>query len=139
LILEINRQQGSGRRVVSKPSVDAKSRKKDAQKRGRWAEWLTRQYLRASGRRILAKNFKTPLGEIDIVAQKGRLISFIEVKTRTDYSALADAVGAAQQNRIGRAAQLFLQHHPDLQSCDVRFDVALVHNFRISYIENAWP
>lgn len=127
---------------MSKPSDDRiprEIRKKRAQKRGLWAEGLTRLYLYATGRRILAKNFKTPVGEIDIIARRGNVLSFIEVKARDDVAQAAEAVQAPQQERIQRAAQLFLQHHPALQSCDIRFDVALVTGpLSLTYMADAW-
>jgi putative endonuclease len=127
---------------VSKPSDDVKppkSHKKHAQRRGVWAEALTRLYLRATGRRILARNFKSPLGEIDIIARKGKLISFIEVKARKDAATAAEAVQAHQRARIQRAAHHFLQQNPALRDCDVRFDVALVTGFfSLSYMADAW-
>lgn len=124
---------------MSKPSVDDKTRKKRAQKRGRWAEALARLYLRATGRRILAANFKTPVGEIDIIARRGDLISFVEVKARADTAAAAAAITATQQSRIARAAEYFLMQNPALQACDIRFDVALVSGpLTLSYQADAW-
>lgn len=128
---------------MSKPSVDLnahKSRaKKRAQKRGRWAEWLARLYLRVHGRRILAANCKTPVGEIDIIAKRGNLIVFVEVKARTDVDAAAWSIGANQKQRIQRAAEYFLMQRPMLQACDIRFDVALVSGvLSLKYISDAW-
>jgi putative endonuclease len=132
---------------MSKPSVDANSQKKSvkimarvlAQRRGQWAEFLARAYLRVTGRRILAKNFKTPVGEIDIIAREGGLVCFIEVKARTTKSAAAEAISATQKRRIQRAAELFLNRNPNLRACDVRFDVALVSGpLSITYLRDAW-
>lgn len=124
---------------MSKPSVDAKSHKKRAQKRGVWAERLTRLYLRASGRRILAANFKSPVGEIDIIARRGGLLCFVEVKARADAATAAAAIGAKQQQRIQRAAEYFLSQNPQLRTCDIRFDVALVSGpLTLQYLPDAW-
>lgn len=128
---------------MSKPSVDGKTRKmharKRAQKRGRWAEWLARWYLRATGRRVLAANFKTPVGEIDIIARRANLICFVEVKARADVATAAGSISATQQGRIARAAEYFLMQNPTLQACDIRFDVALVSGpLRLHYIPDAW-
>ena len=128
---------------MSKPSVDSKTHKKRArkraQKRGIWAEWLARMYLRATGQRILAANFKTPVGEIDIIARRGGLIAFVEVKARADAASAAAAISAHQQRRIQRAAEYFLMQHPALQRHDIRFDVALVSGpFTLKYLPDAW-
>lgn len=127
---------------MSKPSVagiEARINKKRAQKRGVWAEWRARLYLRATGRRILATNFKTPVGEIDIIARKGSLISFVEVKARADRATAAQAIGVRQQRRIQRAAQYFLMQRPALQACDIRFDVILVSGpLALTYVADAW-
>lgn len=128
---------------MSKPSVDQithKSRaKKRAQKRGRWAELLARLYLRAHAKRILAANCKTPVGEIDIIAKRGNLIVFVEVKARRDVDTAAWSIGSHQKQRIQRAAEYFLMQRPMLQTCDVRFDVALVSGaFSLKYIPDAW-
>ena len=135
--------QGSGRDRVSKPSVDTKRnkspKKQRSQKLGRWAEGLVRWYLRATGRRIVATNCKTPVGEIDIIAKRGNLLSFIEVKARGDEASAAHAISQHQQRRIERAAAYFLTQNPALQSCDVRFDVALVYGpLRLRYMADAW-
>ena len=124
---------------MSKPSVDAQTRKKRAQKFGRWAEALVRAYLRLTGRRILAANFKTPVGEIDIVARRGGVVSFVEVKARADAATAAHAIGASQQNRIVRAAEYFLLQNPHLQTCTLSFDVALVSGpLTLRYQADAW-
>ena len=139
----IEQWQPSGRHRVSKPSLDLikhKSKSKiKAQRRGRAAEWLSRLYLRAHGRRILAANFKTPVGEIDIIAKRGNLIVFVEVKRRADIHQAAWSISSKQKQRIQRAAQYFLMQRPMLQTCDIRFDVALIsHGLRLKYIADAW-
>ncbi|MCR4377820.1 MAG: YraN family protein [Rhodospirillales bacterium] len=127
---------------MSKPSDDrkpAENHKKRAQRRGLWAEGLARLYLRLHGRRILAHNFKTPVGEIDIIARRGNLISFVEVKARKDAATAALAIHAHQQGRIIRAAQVFLLQNPALGHCDIRFDVALVSGpLSLTYMADAW-
>lgn len=124
---------------MSKLSVEVTNQKKRAQKRGLWAEWLARMYLRARGYRILAANCKTPVGEIDIIARKGGVIAFVEVKARANAATAAAAIGGRQQGRIQRAAQYFLMQNPALQTCDIRFDVALVSGpFKIQHLVDAW-
>jgi putative endonuclease len=99
----------------------------DAERRGRRAENICVAILRLTGWRILARRMTgkrgTGLGEIDIVARRGATIAFIEVKARADVDAAAESVTPAQRHRIARAADAFLQHHPALAHCNVRFDV----------------
>ena len=76
---------------------------------GRFAEALCAWHLRLRGYRILAKRFRTPLGEIDIVARRGGLVAFIEVKARRDLARAGDSLSPNQRRRIARAALLYLQ------------------------------
>lgn len=124
---------------MSKPPDHSKARKKRAQKHGRWAEGLTRVYLMAHGHRILAANYKTKVGEVDLIARRGNVISFVEVKARATKARAAEAVTPRQQSRIQRAAEYFLTTKPHLQTCDIRFDVALVTGtFRVELVRDAW-
>ncbi len=85
------------------------------------AVWL----LRLKGYRILARRHKTLVGEIDVVARRGGVLCFVEVKGRT--AAIEETpVSGRQMQRIARAAQSFVQSAPDLQSLDMRFDIILV-------------
>ena len=128
---------------VSKPSSSTKptpdAKRVTAQKRGRWAETLAAWGLRLAGWRILARNYKTRVGELDLVAKRGRMLIFVEVKARTQTQIALDAITPKQRTRIQRAAEQFLIHHPPLQVCDIRFDVALVTGFlRFKYLRDAW-
>jgi putative endonuclease len=103
------------------------------------AEGLCALHLRLRGWRILARRFKTPAGEIDIVARRGRLIAFIEVKARGDEIAAAESLGARQRGRITRAAALFLKQAPQLAGLDLRFDAMLVTPGRLPrHVADAW-
>jgi len=90
------------------------------------AESRAAAFLIAKGYRILARRFRTPLGEIDIVALRRGVLVFIEVKARDSFDAAAEAIGRRQQNRIIAAAQLWLAGHPEDALRDMRFDVVLV-------------
>jgi putative endonuclease len=83
-------------------------------------------YLIAKGYRILAKRFRTPYGEIDIVARKRNLLAFIEVKARASLDDAAYAVTARQQARIINAAQAWLMAHPEHADFELRFDAMLI-------------
>ena len=90
------------------------------------AESRAAAFLIAKGYRILARRFRTPLGEIDIVARRRDVLVFIEVKARDSFDAAAEAIGKRQQRRIIAAAQIWLAGHPDDAMRDMRFDVVLV-------------
>lgn len=90
------------------------------------AESRASAMLLAKGYRILARRFRTPHGEIDIVARKRNLIAFVEVKARDALDDAAYAVTPQQQVRISNAAQGWLMTHPEHADFDMRFDVILI-------------
>ncbi|PHS77378.1 MAG: YraN family protein [Rhodospirillaceae bacterium] len=113
--------------------------KKRAQHRGRWAEMLARTMLRLKGHKILARNYKTKVGEIDIITRKNNVIGFVEVKARPTARAAAEAISQHQKSRIERAAEHFMAHQAHVQHCDMRFDVALVTGpVSIHILYDAW-
>src|ERR1700716_2450273 len=93
---------------------------------GRSAEARAAAYLMAKGYRILAKRFRTPYGEIDIVARRRNLVAFIEVKARASLDDAAYAVTPRQQARIIAAAQAWLMAHPEHAEFELRFDAVLI-------------
>ena len=110
-----------------------------AWRRGRLAESAAALLLRLKGFRILARGFRVPVGEIDIVARRGRLLAFVEVKARESAPAAADALTPRQRRRILKAADWFLARHPELASCDLRFDLVLLAPWRMPrHIGDAW-
>ena len=90
------------------------------------AETLAAAFLMAKGYRILAKRFRTPHGEIDLIAKRRNLIAFIEVKARATLDDAAYAVTPRQQGRIINAAQGWLIAHPEHAELELRFDVILI-------------
>jgi putative endonuclease len=90
------------------------------------AEARAAAFLMAKGYRILAKRYRTPYGEIDIVARKRGLIAFIEVKARAHLDDAAYAVTPRQQARIIDAAQAWLMAHPEHAEFELRFDAMLI-------------
>ena len=90
------------------------------------AESRAAVYLIAKGYRILAKRFRSPYGEIDLVARKRNLIAFVEVKARASLDDAAWAVTPRQQQRIINAAQAWLMAHPEHAEFDMRFDAMLI-------------
>ena len=101
------------------------SRRK-AQRHGIWSEHLAAFALRLKGYRILARNFKTKSGEIDIIASKGDLIAIVEVKARKDINLSVDAVSHHSQNRIRAAADYWLTTRRDAHLLSLRFDIIAV-------------
>jgi putative endonuclease len=83
-------------------------------------------YLIAKGYRILARRYRTPHGEIDVVAKRRATLVFAEVKARNTLEDAAYSVTPRQQQRIATAASLWLAAHPDHANLDCRFDVILI-------------
>lgn len=97
------------------------------QKIGRRGEDMAAEYLAKKGYRIITRNFRTPLGEIDIVARDKTSIVFIEVKSRTGagYGSPASAVTLKKQQQISRAALIYIKNH-NLNDSPARFDVVSI-------------
>jgi putative endonuclease len=102
-----------------------------AQRRGRLAEWLCCWHLRLRGWRVVARDWRCPAGEIDILARRGAVLAIVEVKSRGEVADAAMALSPRQRRRIGRAAQAFLLSRPDLAGLTLRFDVMLVARGRL--------
>ena len=116
-----------------------KNSRQQAQRYGRAAEVFCALSLWLRGYRILARRFKTPLGEIDIVARRGSVLAFVEVKARINFDQAAQSISMQQRNRIARAAEIFLQRHPSQTRRRMRFDAMLVAPWRIPrHIRDAW-
>lgn len=116
-----------------------KARRRLAYGRGRRAELIAAWWLRLNGYRILARGFRVPVGEIDLVARRGRTIALVEVKARADLETAHAAIGNRQRRRIERAAASFLQRYPALARCDIRFDVVLLApGRRPRHLTDAW-
>jgi putative endonuclease len=94
--------------------------------KGRRAETLAAWWLRLKGYRILARRHATPVGEIDLIARRGRCLAFVEVKARPDHTTARHAIAPRQRRRIARAAEAYLQRRPELHGHDLRFDAVLV-------------
>jgi putative endonuclease len=82
--------------------------------------------LIAKSYRILARRFKTPFGEIDIVARRRNDLVFVEVKARERIDDAAEAVSERGKRRIVAAAEFWLTRHPADAQCAIRFDAILV-------------
>ena len=106
---------------------------------GQWAESLCVIFLRLKGYRIIDRDLREKVGEIDIIAKRGRALVFVEVKARRTHASAAESVSAGQRRRITRAAQSFMAKHPRMLGLDQRFDVVLVAPWRFPHhIQDAW-
>lgn len=124
---------------MRKKSSHRSRRGKQSHRRGHRAELLCCLALWFKGYRILTRRYKTHQGEIDIVARKGKVLAFIEVKARPDMSKAAEAVNPFQQARMARTAALYHAHNRGLSKLQMRFDVMLVLPWRWpTHIENAF-
>jgi putative endonuclease len=96
--------------------------------KGRAGERVAADYLHSLGFEILQKNFKSPAGEVDIVAVRGWLIVFVEVKTWSCFrdDDLERAFGRTKRERIVRTSRDFLARHPGYDRYSVRFDAVLI-------------
>ena len=90
------------------------------------AESRAAVFLIAKGYRILARRWRSPLGEIDIVARRRHLLIFAEVKARPNLDEAAESINVRQRRRIAAAAEIWLAAHPDDTIQDIRFDAILV-------------
>ncbi len=109
-----------------------------AEARGRRAERFAATWLRLKGWRILAARVRTPAGEVDLVAKRGALIAFVEVKSRASAAELDYAIDAYRLRRVAAAAELLASRFAT-QGEDIRVDVILLAPRTLPrHIENAW-
>jgi putative endonuclease len=110
-----------------------------AQRRGQFAEFLAAWRLRLAGWRIVARDVRLPGGQIDLIARRGRVLAFVEVKARGDLDDAAESLHPAQALRIARAAEHFCAKRPQFAAFEVRFDLVLVAPGRWPrHIQDAW-
>ena len=114
------------------PSRSKPNARQRHHRRGMRAEALAALLLQCKAYRILARRYKTPVGEIDLIARRGGILVFVEVKGRADEAACAEAIHGKNRQRVVRASQYYLAAHPELAHLAVRFDALLVPWYR-------WP
>ena len=90
------------------------------------AESRAAAFLIAKGFRILSRRWRSPVGEIDIVARRRHLLIFVEVKARADFDRAAESVTPRQRQRIAAAAEVWLAKNGADGFRDIRFDAILV-------------
>lgn len=108
------------------------------QKIGRKGEKIARDYLIKRGWKILESNYKTPFGEIDIIAKKDDIVAFIEVKTRLSdiFGLPSEAVTKQRKMRYIRGANYYFTGK--IIDFTVRFDIIEVYKNQTNHIENAF-
>jgi putative endonuclease len=107
-------------------------RRQEAERRGHWSEYIAAAYLLLKGYRILAMRYRTRLGEVDIVARKGSVVAFVEVKARASEQAGLDAVSLQSRQRIRAASDLWLAKQEDSAHLSLRYDIVVV-------LPRRWP
>ncbi len=109
-----------------------------AEAAGRRGERLAGWWLRLKGWRILDRRVRTPAGEVDIVARKGSLVAFVEVKMRGSAAELDFAIDERRLARVAAAAEMLMPRYAGAGD-DIRVDVILLApGARPRHIENAW-
>ncbi|WP_432628613.1 YraN family protein [Brotaphodocola sp.] len=103
-------------------------------------EYLAEEWLRVQGLEILARNFRSRSGEIDLIARDGQTIVFVEVKYRSSSSSgdPEEAVGWQKQNRIRNTARYYLYRNRYGEETRCRFDVVAILGSEIRWIRNAF-
>ncbi|AEA34416.1 UPF0102 protein yraN [Hippea maritima DSM 10411] len=112
-------------------------RKKDSNKIGRWAEEKAAHLLKNNGYTIIQRNFHCRDGEIDIIAQKGDLLVFIEVKARFDGSEPLEFVDLKKRSKIIKCAKFYMLKYK-ISDVDIRFDAIGIIKDATNWIKNAF-
>ena len=113
--------------------------RRKSEEHGRTAELIALVFLRLKGWRLLARRYKSPVGEVDLVMRRGDVTAFIEVKARRNPDAAVESVTPRQARRIAAAARHFQMQdrRAALQAC--RFDIVAVSPYHWPrHIENAF-
>jgi putative endonuclease len=107
---------------------------------GREGETRAAAFLEEKGMRIIARNVRSPRGEVDIVALEGETLVFAEVKTWSVYGmeSLQYGINAKKQNRIIETAKYFLSLHREYNEAAVRFDVVFVGKEAVTHLVSAF-
>ncbi|MGN6154220.1 MAG: YraN family protein [Sphingomicrobium sp.] len=113
-------------------------RRQKAEKRGRAAESLGCWYLRIKGWRILARRARVPGGEVDIVARRGRVLAFVEVKARASDEAAGFALDRYRLRRVAVAAERLTARYMR-EGDDVRIDALFIVPGKLPrHLANVW-
>jgi putative endonuclease len=114
------------------------SSRAEREARGRRGEWLAAWYLRLRGWRIVAQRIKTPRGEIDLIARRGRMVAFVEVKWRAKAEDLGQAIDEYRLRRVAAASEAIASRYVK-PGDDMRVDVLLLAPGRFPrHLKNVW-
>jgi putative endonuclease len=114
------------------------SSRAEREAKGRRGESLAAWYLRLKGWRIVARRVKTSRGEVDLVARRGRLVAFVEVKWRANAKELDFAIDIYRLRRVAAAAEVLTPRYVRSGE-DVRVDVVLLAPGRFPrHLQNVW-
>jgi len=107
--------------------------------KGVLSEYIAVCYLTLKGYRILKVRYKTPVGEIDIIAQKRKVLVCVEVKYRKNTDSGLFSISRPSQHRIMKALNVYLSRNNLDQDRDIRFDALIISPpFSIKHLTNAW-
>ena len=113
--------------------------RQEAYQLGHKGEGLAAFYLRVKGYRILARRYKTHVGEADLVARRGNALVFVEVKARKTLNEGLESITERQKKRVVRAAEYYLAENPKSAGLDIRFDAIFVlPGLKIKHLKDAW-
>ena len=101
-------------------------------RRGHRGERLAALALMLKGYRIVARRYRTRLGEIDLIARRRDIVAIVEVKVRPTLVEAMDAIGGISERRIEAAADLWLSRQPDYARLSLRFDM-------VAILPRRWP
>ncbi len=116
---------------VKRRSFDDTGRRRLAEALGHVAEWVAAASLTLHGYRIIERRFRARTGEIDIIAVRGRVVSFVEVKMRQRLADAEVAITDKGRRRCRSAARTWIARRPRYQDHDQRFDAVLVVPWRL--------
>lgn len=122
------------------------AKRKAAYNKGVEAENAAARYLRLKGYEILERRYKTPVGEIDLIAARGETLVFAEVKSHKSEEQSLYAVNARSRRRIEAAASYYISMNEDKAGWAMRFDVLVVPQnapkllgpISVRHLDNAW-
>ena len=114
------------------PESSTKTERLRRYRRGHASELIAAAALMARGYRILARRVRTPYGEVDIIAVRGRRLAFVEVKRRANRLECEAALTPHQAGRIGRAAEYWISRHARYSDHTLGLDAMLV-------LPRRWP
>ena len=110
----------------------------EAEKRGRRGEAIAAWFLRLQGWRIVGERVKTPRGEIDLIARRGKTVAFVEVKARAKLTDLDLAINPRSLRRVAAAAEILLPKYGG-NTENMQIDVILVAPWRWPHhLPNVW-